>query len=117
MKLTEPQEIWLQALESDKYTQTSDALHTKDGDYCCIGVLCDVSGLGEWVNPHSCSWTVSYMGESNVAPREVRDWVGLTLSGQGDCIQLNDEGGARFAEIAEIIRETPNDFFGEELIA
>lgn len=40
-------EDWVTALRSGKYQQGQGKL--KDGtDYCCLGVLCDVSGFGEW---------------------------------------------------------------------
>ena len=49
---------WVKALRSGKYNQVTDALKaTVDDDdlsrpaqkgFCCLGVLCDVSGRGEW---------------------------------------------------------------------
>ncbi len=38
---------WLKALRSGEYEQTIEVLHDNTG-YCCLGVLCDISGLGEW---------------------------------------------------------------------
>jgi hypothetical protein len=39
---------WVEALRSGEYQQTKSYLHDIDG-YCCLGVLCDVSGEGHWV--------------------------------------------------------------------
>ena len=38
---------WANALNSGDYMQTRNTL--RDGDsFCCLGVLCDISGVGEW---------------------------------------------------------------------
>lgn len=43
---------WVEALRSGKFQQTNGALRDLDG-YCCLGVACEVSGLGYWANaPH-----------------------------------------------------------------
>ena len=47
MALTEAQEKWAVALESGDYQQTDGLLRKGDG-YCCLGVGCDLSALGEW---------------------------------------------------------------------
>ena len=39
---------WLAALRSGKYQQAKAALHRQGDGFCCLGVLCDVSGLGKW---------------------------------------------------------------------
>lgn len=45
---------WLKALRSGKYTKTTGILREVDeegsGDYhfCCLGVLCDITGKGSW---------------------------------------------------------------------
>ena len=46
-KLTEAQEEWLVALESGEYKQGRGRLRDDNG-FCCLGVACDLSGLGEW---------------------------------------------------------------------
>lgn len=46
--------LWIDALRSGEYEQGSGALQTRDGKFCCLGVLCDVyrkeTGDGAWVN-------------------------------------------------------------------
>lgn len=40
---------WIEALRSGQYRQTQARLRTNDGlGYCCLGVLCEISGQGEW---------------------------------------------------------------------
>lgn len=41
-------EKWLVALRSGEYEQGNCALRTNANKYCCLGVLCDISGAGEW---------------------------------------------------------------------
>ncbi len=43
----ELKERWATALESGNYPQALGALKTDTG-FCCLGVLCDVSGEGTW---------------------------------------------------------------------
>lgn len=38
---------WADALTFGKYRQTSNYLRIDDS-YCCLGVACDISGVGEW---------------------------------------------------------------------
>ena len=40
---------WVEALRSGKYEQGEKTLKTPDDKFCCLGVLCDISGLGKWV--------------------------------------------------------------------
>lgn len=52
--MTENQRKWIDALRSGKYTQTTHVLRRPDNHgngFCCLGVLCDISGGGEWDNP------------------------------------------------------------------
>jgi len=43
---------WVSALRSGAYQQGHGTLRRGDA-FCCIGVLCDVSGLGEWAGSES----------------------------------------------------------------
>jgi len=38
---------WVKALRSGDYEQSSERLRSDDR-FCCLGVLCDVSEIGEW---------------------------------------------------------------------
>ncbi len=40
---------WVEALRSGKYRQSTHKYYLKyDGDYSCLGVLCEISGVGYW---------------------------------------------------------------------
>lgn len=103
-------------LESGIYMQAQGQL--KDGDkFCCLGVLCDISGLGEWEDevfnvpsddPEWCNHEESVLPSvvqkainwfSSDAMLNIRDrdgfWQKLT--------DLNDDGFT-FPQIADIIR-------------
>lgn len=43
----EVKQKWVRALRSGEYNQTQGALQDRKG-FCCLGVLCDISGLGHW---------------------------------------------------------------------
>lgn len=43
-------ELLCEKLESDEYAQARSALKTEHGN-CCLGVACDVSGIGHWGEP------------------------------------------------------------------
>jgi len=90
------------ALRSGKYTQTNGQL--RDGDaFCCLGVACDISKLGEWNGN-------KYFSEEGILPNEVRDYFGFYNSNGGvrdyhteSCLsELNDKGQS-FIEIADFI--------------
>jgi hypothetical protein len=97
---------WIEALRSGKYEQAKDQL--KKGDkFCCLGVACDISKLGEWSGNE-------YMDNEKSLPGMVTDWLGLT-SGMGifynGCLsELNDEGYS-FEKIADIIESEPEGLF------
>ena len=56
---------WVAALRSGKYKQGTGQLRTEDDCYCCLGVLCDISGVGQWVRSEHDSgeqWAYSCEG-------------------------------------------------------
>ena len=99
------------ALESGKYQQTRSHLRDARG-FCCLGVACDVSGLGKWV-PWTNGHYSTYMGASRRLPSQVARYfnfaseTGEARLDAGRSVELttmNDEGKT-FAEIAAFIRE------------
>ena len=110
-KLTEAQERWVVALESGEYDQTRGRLRDEDG-FCCIGVACDLSGLGKWV---SCGgwwmYTDGRREERYGLPGIVRKRLSITCSAENMLPCMNDDDGATFAEIAKWIRENADEVF------
>lgn len=120
---------WVAALRSGYYEQTKSVLTVGDGKtFCCLGVLCDISGVGQWENvserdpEDDDSSTPRYMDavehDAEIPPALVCDWAGFpggtfhsdrvpTVDIGGKVLPLhehNDEG-ATFAQLADAIEE------------
>lgn len=82
---------WVTALKSGDYKQTKGTLRDGEG-FCCLGVACDLSGLGEWVqlpdddrNPDDTrfAYVIGGYKHTDLLPEEVRLWLGLEgISGE-----------------------------------
>lgn len=130
-------ETWIEALESGRYKQTNGVLRRKGEGFCCLGVLCDLSGLGEWQD--QAYWTEAGR-QAEYLPRDVKNALDL-VSDAGDfefdslpsalqteilthldgkverkdlrgLIYLND-AGVSFPLIAKVIRARPKGLFRE----
>ena len=110
---------WVKALRSGEYEQTTGALRRGDG-YCCLGVACDISGLGEWRDKPDMAESFYVIGdrpgESATLPRDVREWLGVEsanpnlLDEHGNrhisAAFLNDTKGYTFDQLADAIERT-----------
>src|SRR5688572_22889210 len=73
--------LWVEALRSGKYEQARQRLRVENS-MCCLGVACDISGLGHW-HPagDEDGVIVDYITlrdqRRNDLPQEVQDWLGL----------------------------------------
>ena len=113
---------WLDELRSGKYEQGAMGLRTGDS-YCCLGVACELYrqtyGKGRWKETDSGDFHFSIGREraGGFLPVRVRDALGLDDIGgrfdDGSLAALND-GGATFAEIADIIESEPPGLFVEK---
>jgi hypothetical protein len=92
---------WVEALRSDKYKQAEGQLKDPHG-YCCLGVLCDISGLDEWDE-------FSYMHAQSVLPNEVAAWAELdndpavTVNDKQVKLSFLNDSNSDFTEIADLI--------------
>ena len=108
----EIKKLWVDALRSGEYKQTSDALRTGD-NFCCLGVLCDLHAKetgGKWEGWH-------YGGNQHTPPPDVVEWAGLDDQYGGEvviAVEMRDvqlaitehnDSGRTFAEIANAIEE------------
>lgn len=117
---------WIAALLSGDYKQGKHVLRTDTDEYCCLGVLCEVSreleGVqhGQWIRPHPGARYTFAMGES---PASSQSWSsvpvqlakelglevtvvkdsGVHVSVQTRLQELNDAEGWDFEQIAEFI--------------
>jgi hypothetical protein len=111
---------WTEDLETTDAAQGKGFLRAwndelKRWEYCCLGRLCELSGLAEWVetqerDPDDGNQTItvsSYLGQTKYLPDEVATWAGLVTytlatgneTAQGHFAELNDDGNA-FPDIA-----------------
>lgn len=93
---------WLEALRSGKYKQGRGRLRQGD-EFCCLGVLCDISGLGEWIGEVE---TKGYSFKEDIRygtlPRHMVPELSCKTS--NSLTGMNDSGKS-FAEIADYIEE------------
>jgi len=116
---------WVEALRSGDYKQTQNVL-TDGNNYCCLGVACDISDLGEWEEfetkesggfEYIVNRDYSSEKSSIDLPNSVQNWLGLyTISGASvngvakSLVTLNDEGST-FNEIADAIENEENKYY------
>ena len=106
---------WVEALRSGKFEQGQHALRKEDS-FCCLGVACEISGIGTWSGD---LYSVGGRSEANYLPKAVQSWLGLaSRTGEGvNCdgyitlTELNDNAGKSFAEIANIIEANAERLF------
>ena len=80
---------WIEALESSKYTPTKAVLHSADGGFCCLGVLCDIYDPHQWQLKEDI---YTYNDYETTLPNSVQDELNLvTPYGLFQCVDLSDE--------------------------
>lgn len=122
MKLPQARQL-IEALRSGSYKQGMARLK-RDGAYCCLGVACEISNLGEYKGMHFHSEPVdeedNICSSSTSLTTAVRNYFGFrTKSGHikdlqnlikvgpatGNSLVDFNDGGASFSEIADFIEE------------
>lgn len=105
----EDKTLWLEALRSGKYRQTTGFLKVeREGKqhYCCLGVLCEVlKDKYEISEGESCVTPgLTFFDDSSDA---LTDKLISTFKLEGDAVttlyRMNDDDGRSFAEIADWI--------------
>lgn len=98
---------WLEALRSGRYKQGQFRLRSENDKFCCLGVLCDISGEGEW--EHLPDGGYSYKrgeeAQSSVLPQFLADVVDLADGQEGKLVDMNDGHWLNFLQISEWIEE------------
>lgn len=88
---------WVEALESDEYSQTTGQLTRIDKDgkksHCCLGILCEIASQRGICQTSEGNEFVSYDDQVGVLPFSVSHWVGLDESPVAEGIR-NDENPA-----------------------
>lgn len=111
---------WTKLLRSEEFPQGGGALRSADGNYCCLGVLCEMAvqeGIipAAWLQyPTSADYTYGVPGDRTtgdysmgILPNAVREWAGMSsTNGSIDedvaLSTLNDQGMS-FPDIANLI--------------
>ncbi len=93
---------WVAALRSGKYSQTTGRLRSEEG-FCCLGVLCDVEGA-DWEIQDGSFINTKY---KEVAILDYTHRVKLGVENHtATLMDMNDEQGASFNEIADYIEQS-----------
>jgi len=119
-------ELWVAALRSGRFRQGPGKLTVVVGQlddstaefHCCLGVLCELAReAGVTVNVRETGEPVrrvrDYDGQPNFPPASVLEWAGLLERNPSVRYEdrivtlgvLNDEVGASFATIAQLVEE------------
>lgn len=105
---------WVRALRSGKWQRTAGALRTGD-KYCCLGVACEISGLGIW---DRMGRYISGDSSDLRLPKEVMEWLGmdsddgqLDFGGTPTSLAVLNDSGKTFKQIANIIEKKAGQLF------
>ena len=108
-------EMWVKALRSGDYKQTTGQLRYVSSNrtlkgFCCLGVLCDISGFHDWPdlsNPHdrgNLLYSPEEVKTGDLLPLDVKGWAELE-DGIGPKLAVFNDAGWTFEQIADIIEE------------
>lgn len=119
-------DLWIAALESGEYRQGVRRLRQSSdedvtGTFCCLGVLCDLykkhTGNGHWIKESDdirpdgvYKWCDGTEADVTFPSQSVIDWAGLgypqvIIKGTANFLEIHNDAGRTFAEIAKAIRE------------
>lgn len=109
------------ALRSGDYKQTPHRLRRHD-EFCCLGVACDRSGLGEWKQSgHEWFYVIDGTWESHCLPPQVQKQLGFadsaggyTTNPDGQSLANDNDAGHTFDDIAATIESEPQGLLAEE---
>ena len=101
----------VKALRSGEYQQAHKKLRVADS-FCCLGVACDISGLGKWNSRNL------YLETRDTLPKRVMDYYGFVdnvggftdFTRQTSLMEINDNG-ISFNRIADVIEFEPLGMF------
>jgi len=84
----------VESLLSNKYKQITGQLRTPEG-HCCLGVACDISGLGHWNPNYTSEYITAGDGrpdsDESVLPRTVRLALGWSM--ESGLVAVRDRDG------------------------
>jgi hypothetical protein len=112
-KLNPNAQKWVDALRSRKYQQARRTLRNGDS-FCCLGVACDISGIGTWTES---GYIINHYGSYRSLPNEVRNWLGLkdaygsygAGTPQEAHLAWENDHGKNFEQIADLIEANADE--------
>lgn len=122
MSVKENRAKWIAALRSGEYGQTKEVLCDGEGNYCCLGVLCQVyeNEEGKRLNKY-ITGEFAVNEETLEDLPQVKRWVGLRDdTGRFEykngvpaerLAMLNDECDWNFNQLADLIESEPEGLF------
>lgn len=115
MTVQEARALWIAALKSGDWEQGRQYL-CKDGQYCCLGVVCEIyirEGIGELEVSVNTRGIKEYRDTKNEVtmksglPNMVADWLGVKgmfgLTTDGRSLTIHNDDGKSFVEIANLV--------------
>jgi hypothetical protein len=105
----EVMDLWIAALRSGEYTQTTGKLkrtHTGYEGFCCLGVLCDLArkdGGEDWEASKSSPGLWYYKDRGADIPWILANYLSLNADQRSRLISMNDSARKSFPEIADYI--------------
>ena len=109
---------WVDALRSGEYSQARGRLKDRCGNYCCLGVACELYRQevgGAWNCEHDFRPSKRGMPVQGSLPSRVRNWLNLNendgATAVGNSLAVLNDNGASFAEIADVIESEPEGLF------
>lgn len=119
MMLNENSQKWVYALRSGKYTRTAGILRCEGKAGCCncaLGVAMEL-----YIDEHPETYTRNldsygvFVNPRHIInarlPSAVREWLGLTISGHDRVMDMNDNKGLTFEQMAEFIESNREVIF------
>lgn len=70
-------EQWIAALRSGDYKQGRQQLRSKNNEFCCLGVLCNLHAQAHPEIAEQQAQQQSYLNNSAYLPYQVRMWAGM----------------------------------------
>lgn len=96
---------WIEALRSGKYKQGRGVLRSSDDRFCCLGVLCDISGYGEWGKSDGAKYYYERerQSEAIILPIFMEHFANIEGEDQDVLTGMNDDDKLSFNKIADWI--------------
>lgn len=104
----EVKQKWTAALRSGEYQQGRKVLRTAEGQFCCLGVLCDLYSkeIGtEWKFEEG-EW--KFLGKAGLLPVAVARWAGLTT--YDPAVTYHDNNGEPKQYYLSALNDTGKEF-------